>query len=193
MRRRGGKGSLWGILNEIKDTEWNANSSRRLAEWQSTYYPQRECLMKAKRWHLSRNLNCDILSHTFKTQVGYFVHCQLWLTTVWKVTRASVLSCFIWAMHWLPALKEKPLESYFLVDWLFHQWQGWESRLIWTKGWNYRNSINRKPFSLPAPTHQGLAYYSLMSSLPTSKLTLGECGASNQLLFSFLFARYCTL
>ena len=67
-----GKGSLRRILNEMRDTEWNVNSSRRLAEWQSTYYSQRECLMRAERWHLRRTLDCDSFSPVFKAQLGYF-------------------------------------------------------------------------------------------------------------------------
>ncbi len=47
-----GEDSLQRILNEMRDTEWNVNSRRRLTEWQSTYYLQLECLMRAEKWHL---------------------------------------------------------------------------------------------------------------------------------------------
>lgn len=93
-----GKGSLWRIQIEMRDTEWNVNSRRRPAEWQSTYYPQRECLMIAKSWHLRRTLNCDSLSLVFKAQWDYFVHWQLFLTNNgknlnWTTQKSSVMVC----------------------------------------------------------------------------------------------------
>lgn len=93
-----GKGSLWRILNEMRDAEWNVNSRRRLAEWLSTYHPQRECLMIAKSWHLGRPLNCDSFSPVFKAQLDYFVHWHLLLTTNgknlnWTAQKSSKIVC----------------------------------------------------------------------------------------------------
>lgn len=93
-----GKGSLWRIPNETRDTEWNVNSRRRLAEWQSTYHPQRERLTIAESWHLGRPLNCDSFSPVFKAQLDYLVRWHLLLATNgknlnWTGQKSSKMVC----------------------------------------------------------------------------------------------------
>lgn len=56
---KGDEGGLRRIPNERRAAEWNVNSKRRLAEWQSASNPQRECLMIAGSWHLGGPLNWD--------------------------------------------------------------------------------------------------------------------------------------
>lgn len=45
--------------------------------------------MRAKRWHLGRTLNCDSCGPVLKTQLGYFVHWQLHVST--KVKGPEIL------------------------------------------------------------------------------------------------------
>ena len=138
----------------MRDTEWNVNSRRRLAEWQSTRYSQRECLMRAERWHLRGTLNCDSFSPVFKARPGYFAHWRLPLTNVWKkkkkkkktwteMSRNPQRWHCQWSVEYYPepalltAMWEKTFRPFredlsLPDDILFHQWQLREQHFIWT-------------------------------------------------------------
>lgn len=79
------KCSFQRMLSEMRDTEWNANAIWQLAEWQSTYYPQNECLMRVERWHLR---------------------------TTWDVGVTLMLSCAFHSLIWMKCYQPAPFPVY---------------------------------------------------------------------------------